>query len=96
MKNVIDDDAIRVDGFDNCLIGLGFQFTSTQGVKTIALYDRRKCIEHIQEQDGISFDDAEEFFEYNIQGTYIGEGMPVFIRILNKEELHAHTDATGF
>ena len=65
-------------GFEEALIGYGNQFN-----KHVAIYDRDKCIDILMERDGMDIEEAEEFFEYNVQGGYVGEETPVF---LNQEE----------
>ena len=65
-------------GFEEALIGYGNQFN-----KHVAIYDRDKCIDILMERDGMDIEEAEEFFEYNVQGAYVGEETPVF---LNQEE----------
>ena len=39
----------------------------------------RIICEILVERDGMSVDEAYEFFQYNIMGSYNGEGMPVFL-----------------
>ena len=65
-------------GFEEALIGYGNQFN-----KHVAIYDRDKCIDILMERDGMDIEEAEEYFEYNVQGAYVGEETPVF---LNQEE----------
>tara|TARA_E500000331_G_C16920189_1_gene567399 strand:+ start:283 stop:549 length:267 start_codon:yes stop_codon:yes gene_type:complete len=36
------------------------------------------CIGVLQKRDGMSFEDAVEFFEYNIHGSYMGRHNPVY------------------
>jgi hypothetical protein len=36
--------------------------------------------------DGMSYDEAEEFFEYNQIGAYVGESTPCFFTALSAEE----------
>jgi hypothetical protein len=31
------------------------------------------------ERDGMSREDAEEYFDFNVAGAWVGEGMPVFL-----------------
>lgn len=60
--------------FDEALIGL----TEGHG-GTRAVYDSEKCIEQLMSGDGMSYEDASEFFSFNTLGTYV-EGYPVFVR----------------
>jgi hypothetical protein len=37
--------------------------------------------------DNISYDDAVEYFEVNVKGSYMGDNSPIFINIIDEEEL---------
>jgi hypothetical protein len=65
-------------GFEEALIGYGNQFNNH-----VAIYNRDKCIDILMQRDGMDIEEAEEYFEYNVQGAYVGEETPVF---LNQEE----------
>lgn len=64
-------DIVFADGFDKCIIGLGQCFDSYK-----VIYDRSKVIASLMEH--MTQEDAEEFFEYNVVGSYIGESTPIF------------------
>lgn len=69
------DGALLADGFEEALIGFGFQFTAP-----VAVYDRDHCIRILMEQGGgISEEDAEEYFEFNVAGAWVGPSTPVFL-----------------
>jgi len=64
---------LLADGFEEALIGVDRQFNTY-----LAVYDRDKCIE-ILVAGGMSHEDAEEYFEVNTQGAYVGKNTPVFV-----------------
>ena len=68
----VNEDALLADGFEDALVGFVTQFN-----KTVALYDREKCIQILM-RDGLTETDAEEFFEFNTQGAWVGENTPAF------------------
>ena len=70
----LSPDVIVADGFEDALIGIGQQFN-----KALAVYDRHKCIEILIERDGMSDEEAVEFFEYNVTGAWVGEYTPIFL-----------------
>ena len=97
MKMVSNIEAWKADGFDDCIIGVGQQFTEG-GQVYIFIYSKKAIIESIandiveeignrvntsDEERAVlassAYDDAVEFFDYNIAGAYIGRGMPVFL-----------------
>ena len=65
------------DGYEAAFIGVMFRFGISEPV---AAYDRKKCIEIIL-RDGCTWAEAEEFFEFNILGAWMGELTPVFIEV---------------
>ena len=73
---------LKVDGFDNCYLGIG----ETYGEPPALIYDFNKIIEELQ-KDGMSQEEAEEYFEFNILGSYIGEKMPIFLNRIPLEDL---------
>ena len=70
----MSDGALLADGFSEALIGMGTRFTYD-----VAVYDYAKCIE-ILERD-MSRENAEEYFEFNVIGAYVGEHTPVFVTV---------------
>ena len=68
--------ALMTTGFEEALIGFGYQFN-----KTLAVYDRDKCI-NISIATGMDYEEAVEYFEFNVVGSYVGETTPVFISLI--------------
>jgi hypothetical protein len=42
----------------------------------------RLILEALRTRDGMESDEAQEFFEFNIAGAWIGEQTPIFLRRL--------------
>ncbi len=68
------EDAITADGFEKALLGFGHQFNTP-----VAVYSRDRCLHVLMDRDGMSREDAEEYFDFNVAGAWVGEGMPVFL-----------------
>jgi hypothetical protein len=68
---------MKAEGYDDCVIG----FCSRFGQPSIIAYSRPAVIAKLISHDGMSEEDAEEFFEYNIIGAYVGETTPCFIEM---------------
>jgi len=64
------DIALKADGFDEAIIGV-----SQQG---LLIYDYMKCV-HIMMSEGESEQDAVDWMDYNVVGSYMGEGTPIFL-----------------
>lgn len=74
-----DDEALLADGLEEALIGWVERFNVR-----VPLYDRAKVIALLVAQ-GLSEEDAEEHFGFNIVGAWMGEGTPAFATIIRKE-----------
>ena len=60
---------------DVAIVGL----VSGAGRQQAVCYDRDKVVQVLMERDGMEHDEAEEFFDFNIEGAYLGPQTPVFI-----------------
>ena len=74
-QNYSEDKLLFADGFDEAIIGVAQQFNSLS-----VAYDKDKCISILMTQDEeMTIDDAEEYFSFNIIGSYVGKHTPSFI-----------------
>jgi hypothetical protein len=76
-----NDEALTADGFDDAIIGM----CERSGTAPVVAYDRDKCIDIIAKKFDYSdpdldgHDAAEEYFDFNVAGSYMGVNTPVFI-----------------
>ena len=75
----INEDMLFADGFDEALIG----YMERAGMPSIACYDKFKCIEILA--DDMSYEDASEYFYFNVLGAYVGENTPCFLTRITDE-----------
>mgnify|MGYP001473783587 FL=1 len=68
--------ALKADGFDDAILGI----SSRIGDDSLLAYDYDKCIKILQKD--MSYEEAVEFMEFNVVGSYVGEGTPIFIKKL--------------
>lgn len=71
--------ALKADGFDDAILGM---VTDMRNGQQRVVYDSNKCIEilaNAHDKDGLSWEEAEEFFSFNVVGAYMGEGTPLFM-----------------
>ena len=64
--------AIKLDGFDDCIIGLAEEFGNGPRI----VYSKEKIIEKLKEE--MTHEEALEYYDYNILGGYFGEQNPIF------------------
>tara|TARA_R100000306_G_C4357593_1_gene133595 strand:- start:84 stop:356 length:273 start_codon:yes stop_codon:yes gene_type:complete len=76
--NGYGDEVLLADGFEDAFVGM----TEIFNRPPLATYDRDKCIEILMERDGMSHDDAIDFFNYNVTGAWVGESTPAFVTFM--------------
>lgn len=70
----IDEDFLIMPGYDDCIEGVGLRF----GQEPIVMYNYEKVIAKLME-DGCTYDEAVEFFDFNIIGAWVGDTTPGYI-----------------
>tara|TARA_R110000787_G_scaffold9962_1_gene34346 strand:- start:900 stop:1115 length:216 start_codon:yes stop_codon:yes gene_type:complete len=70
---------IKADGFDEAIIGIGSRCSQPD----IIAYDVKKCIEILMNQ-GMTDEEAVEYFEFNVVGAWVGEETPIFVREIDE------------
>ena len=61
--------------FEPAILGIAHRF----GMQPIVAYDYRKVIEIFAED--MEYEEAVEYFDYNVIGAWVGEGTAVFIEM---------------
>ena len=82
MSYTDEKEMLVMDGYDDCLIGIVERF----GQAPIMCYDKNKVLSKL-EKEGMSADEAEEFFEFNQIGAWMGEFTPCFLSPLKDWEI---------
>tara|TARA_Y100000289_G_C3842519_1_gene109282 strand:+ start:309 stop:620 length:312 start_codon:yes stop_codon:yes gene_type:complete len=80
----LNEDALFLDGFDDALIGCCLRGPTG---KTVAVYDRETIIETMLNRDGMSYMEAVEYFDFNIEGAYVGESTPLIVSIMDADKI---------
>jgi hypothetical protein len=71
-----DEDLLFMDGYDDCIAGIMTRFN----FPPIVCYDKTKILKKLG-ADGMTPDEAEEFFYFNQIGAWVGERTPCFITL---------------
>lgn len=66
-----DDCPLTADGFDDAIIGIDVKSHRM-------IYSQEKCISILMERDGMTHEEAVEFFEFNTLGAYVGKMTPIY------------------
>ena len=70
------------DGLDHAFVGLMMRFNV---LEPIACYDYDRVIQGYIEE-GMTEEEAIEFFEFNVIGAWVGERTPCYLRRMTLEE----------
>jgi hypothetical protein len=65
-----DEEFLIADGFNDAIIGVDISSMRL-------IYSTKKCIEILMESD-MTYDEAVEFFDFNVSGSYMGEKTPIW------------------
>ena len=76
-----DNEAVLLeprDEYDACIIGIGCRFSSGP----LAVYSMPKVLK-VMEGWGMDEDGAQEYFNFNTLGAWMGNGTPLFVELFN-------------
>lgn len=69
-----DEPLLFLEGHDSAIMGV-----TERGGVVLVVYDSGKVLRRLRKRDGMSKDEADEFFAYNIEGTWMGAQTPIFL-----------------
>ena len=72
---------LKIDCFDDCCVGVVERF----GCEQFLIYDKEKVINQLM-SDGMTHEEAIEYFDYNMIGSYVGESTVGFITFKDKDQ----------
>jgi len=70
--SAVDDEVLLAKGFDHCVVGM-----TLREEEWVALYNASLVVKELSKD--MPYEDAMEFFEFNVQGAYMGPKTPIFI-----------------
>lgn len=68
------DHILLPTGLESAFIG-----TAQRDGKTVAVYSSSECIGALMQSLGCGWDEAQEFFDFNVVGAYVGPYTPIFV-----------------
>jgi hypothetical protein len=72
---------LKCDNFDDCVFGV-----CERNGETFVIYDKPRMILKLMKRDGMSAVEAEEYFYFNIAGSFLDMG-PGYITELSMHEI---------
>ena len=79
-KDIIDlysddePDILFADGYDEAIAGVVWD-----GERTRVVYTTEKILAILMERDAMSYDEASEYFDFNVAGSYMGVYTPLYL-----------------
>lgn len=71
----INPEALLIDGFDEAIIGMAERIN----LGPVVAYDIQTILKIMIERDEMTYEEAIEYFEFNILGAWAGDNTPIFI-----------------
>lgn len=74
IAKLVDEDTLLADGLEDAIVGVLF-------APMRVLYDTGRVLGILMTRDGMSEEEACEFFQFNIEGAFMGPKTPVFLYV---------------
>lgn len=71
-----DIEFLKADGFDDAIIGAA---EIKQIGEYVLVYSKTQVIKILMERDNMEFETAEEYYDFNIAGAFVGEKTPIWV-----------------
>ena len=81
-----DEELTTASGLDDAIIGVGVRC----GQPPVVIYSVDQVIKILTDRDGMTNDEAIEFFEFKIEGAWTGITMPVWMYPILGDDLQIH------
>lgn len=69
-----EESLLFADGYDAAILGITWRDNVA-----IVVYDTQSVIDILRKRDGMTHEEAEEFFDFNVQGARVGVATPIFM-----------------
>jgi hypothetical protein len=70
-----DEEVLLADGFESAFVGVA----SRAGQPLLAAYSYHRAVKVLMERDGMTYEDAVEWMEFNVVGAWAGERTPLWL-----------------
>jgi hypothetical protein len=84
LDEAVDDDSfLLADGFEEAFIGMARRI----GGGEVAVYDYDECVAVLMRRDKMTYEEALDYFEYNVVGAFMGPKTPLFVELKTLPEV---------
>lgn len=70
-----NSEAVLFTGYESAIIGIAERCSC----EALVVYDAERCVDILMQRDGMSEEDARDFFAFNTLGCWAGPGTPLFL-----------------
>jgi hypothetical protein len=70
-----DEEFLLADGFEDAFVGVVYG----KGREALTCYDQQRCLDTLIKRDGMTEEEASEFFSFNVDDAWVGEKTPMFL-----------------
>lgn len=71
----LDTSALLMDGFEDAVIG----YSQRMNEPVLVVYSYVKMVDILIERDGMDYDEAVEYIDFNCLGAWVGEETPIIV-----------------
>lgn len=88
-----DERLVKANGLEDAIIGVG----SRINMPDVLIYSYNKCVKIFMEKEGWTHEEAIEWMDYNVVGSWVGETTPIFVHeIPSDQKIDEFLEELGF
>ena len=88
-----EEKLVKADGFEDAIIGVGGRINMPE----VLIYSYNKCVKILMKRDGMTHEDAIDWMNYNVVGSWVGETTPIFVHeIPSDQKIDEFLEDLGF
>lgn len=88
-----EEKLVKADGFEDAIIGVGGRINMPE----VLIYSYNKCVKILMKRDNFTYEEAIEWMDYNVVGSWVGETTPIFVHeIPSDQKIDDFLDELGF
>ena len=77
-----DERLVKADGLEDAIIGVGSRINMPE----VLIYSYNKAVDIFMKRDGMTYEEAVEWMEFNVVGAWVGETTPIFVHEIPSDQ----------
>jgi hypothetical protein len=88
-----EEKLVKADGFEDAIIGVGGRINMPE----VLIYSYNKCVKILMKRDNFTHEEAIDWMNYNVVGSWVGETTPIFVHeIPSDQKIDEFLEGLGF